>query len=494
VITSLVSALLPAAPVMAGEELSSVPDCSSLDEARVGETEVSTPWHAVLDADGVVVEHRMTLRRGREETTLRTGPRSLATAVADGRVLIGERSETGTTLMMVDTRQACVIWRRQLDQLVYDVAVPAGAHVLELSVHDRDTRWYQGTLVIDVEGGTTNAMIDGECSTSCQPNDGELDPAAFSPSVAARPVPAFAAGGWPPATTLAFRWGPGEVPPAWARPEIRVGADDASNTTLASSPRFTYRSGATDSIRYTPVFPSFCRYGIACATRDMPAWWSVWLRPHGTDFSWGTLLWCPIEPGSGCFDVRRVLLHELGHVMGLDHPSSEGFNLEADETVMHAITPARPSPGSGRHSYGRCDVATLQELYDVPTNSTPISTCNLVATRLTLAAGSTSLVAGSPVTLTARLRIADQDELGRLAGNVLNGRAVKLRYRPLGSSESWTSSPMSARNSGGAYVLEITPQESLELQAVFQAPLDEGLLRSTSSTVAIEVTDEQYEG
>ncbi len=138
----------------------------------------------------------------------------------------------------------------------------------------------------------------------------------------------------------------------------------------------------------------------------MPTFWSVWLRPHGTEFSWGFLRWCQKDSGAGCFDIRRVVIHELGHVIGLNHPSSEGFRLEANETVMHAITPARPSPGSSRHAFGRCDVATLQELYGTPDSHTAISTCNDVATRLT----TQCLVAVDP---RGCLGTADRETLGR---------------------------------------------------------------------------------
>jgi hypothetical protein len=240
-------------------------------------------------------------------------------------------------------------------------------------------------------------------------------------------------------------------------------------------------------MRYTPVFPEFCRLGIACASRNMPGFWAVWLRPHGTDFSWGTLRWCQRDGDDGCFDIRRVVIHELGHVAGLNHPSSAGFNLGANETVMHAVTPARPSAGSGRHAFGRCDVATLQELYDVPTNGTGISTCNDAPTDLSLSVSDTSVPVGSPVRVRAVLRLADLSGLGQLAGNVLNGRSVKLKYRRL-NEDSWTVLWLDPQSSGGRYELSIAPQSSLELQATFPAPDDEGLRSSSSAILTVRVT------
>jgi hypothetical protein len=330
------------------------------------------------------------------------------------------------------------------------------------------------------------AMIDGQCNAPCQPNDGELTPADFVPAGAARPVPAFPAGGWPKDTVLPFSWLDGAVPPDWARTPITSGAADASDTAMARSPLFVLRGGAADTVRYTPSFPDFCRYGIACASRNMPVSWLVWLRPHGTDFSWGMLRWCQKEDASGCFDIRRVLIHELGHIDGLDHPSREGFNLEANETVMHAITPAKPSAGSTRHSFGRCDVATLQELYDVPGTSTPISSCNDVPTELALGASGTSVLPGGTMRLRADLRVAPLSYLGRLAGDPLDGRSVKLRYRRAGTSDAWTTLWME-NVGGGGYSLAIVPQATWEYQAVFPAGAGEGLRASTSGTLKVRV-------
>ena len=80
------------------------------------------------------------------------------------------------------------------------------------------------------------------------------------------------------------------------------------------------------------------------------------------------------------------MLHELGHIVGIDHPESGGFSLRPFDTVMHQLAPAKPKAGSVLHAFGPCDVATLQERYDVPSPTTPISACNDVDTTLGLTA------------------------------------------------------------------------------------------------------------
>ena len=482
--SAIIWATLPGPVGAAESHVTALPVCAD-QTASVPAAPVTVAWETVLDEEGTVSSHHLRLRRADGETVVRTGRRGFSVPATSGRTLVGERSADGTVLTMVDTERVCRLWQRVIGELAYDVGAPVEDGIIRLDIHDPETRWYEGRMLLDVDRGATEAMVDGECSTACLPNDGELDPAAFIAAGTARPVPAFAAGGWAKDTSLPFAWRSGDVPPEWARDPIRAGADDATETSAARSPRFDFRSTSDETIRYTSTFPDFCRLGIACASRNMPSFWAVWLRPHGTDFSWGTLRWCQRNGNDGCFDIRRVVIHELGHVAGLNHPSSAGFNLAPNETVMHAVTPARPSAGSGRHSFGRCDVATLQELYDVPTNSTRISTCNDVATDLTLAASDTSIARGSPVRLTAVLRIADLDSVGQLANNILNGRSVRLRYRRAGSDDGWTVLWMDAQDTGGRYELSLAPRADTELQATFPAPDDEGLRWTASPVVTV---------
>ena len=96
---------------------------------------------------------------------------------------------------------------------------------------------------------------------------------------------------------------------------------------------------------------------------------------------------------------------------------------------------------------------------------------------------------GESVRLKAQLRIRDWDDYRQLAGNPLNGRSVKLKYRRAGSSDDWTTVWMKGLGSLGRYESIIEPQSSWEFKATFPAPADEGLRYSRSDIVKVKVRD-----
>ena len=487
--SAMAVASAPSAAVVAGEDVATLPRCAGLETSSAVDQEVVSPWETELDGDGAVTGHRLTLRGDGREQRLHTGRRGFMVRVGADRLLIGERLDAGTRLDMIDTAEACRLWTRQSDRLLYP-ARDRAAGTISLTAHDRDSRGYEGTYVLDAATGETQVVVQATCVENCLPNDGGVGVAALQPAGAPRPTPNFAGGAWPKGKALTYHWKSDAVPPAWAWSPLQSGADDATRTSISSSPRFIYRSDGANSVAYTGSLPSFCSSAaIACARRSMPSYWGVWIRPHGTDLPWGTLRWCQkTSSASGCLDIRRVILHELGHIAGLDHPSSAGFTLSVNDSVMQGITPMRPQAGASRHAYGRCDVATLQELYDTPDNKTAISTCNDVATRVTLAASSSSVRRGSTVKLTATLNVTGNSAFRQLAGNPLNGRTVALKYRRAGSADAWSTVWMRSLYSGGRYEVAITPGATWEFKAVFPHPPSEGLRFSSSDKVRVKVT------
>jgi hypothetical protein len=482
-------AALPASAQAEPSEVAELPRCADEPNAPPGLERAADAWRVNLDEEGVVSGHHLIVRRDGRDVAVRSSRRGFAMDTGGGHLLIGERGDDHTRLHRVDTRRGCRDWSRTLDEVVFPASGAVVGGKVQLSAHDPTTRAYRGTFAVEAETGDTEGLTDADCVEACVPHDGAISPAAFEPSGSARPTPAFAAGGWPSDKTLRFRWRSGAVPPSWARPALEKAADDAGSTSVARSPEFVYRSAATDAVAYGGSMPGFCSItGIACAGRVLPVSWGVWLRPYGTEYAWGTLRWCQKTSSSqGCFDIRRVMLHELGHITGLTHPSSAGFTLAAQDTVMHAITPSRPHAGASRHAFGRCDVATLQELYDTPDNKTAVSTCNQVTTSLTLEASDVAIAAGESVELTARLRVEHASAYGELAGNPLNGRSVKLKYRRAGSDDSWRTAWMRSTYRSGRYVLTIRPTDTWDFKAVFPSPDDEGLRYSRSGIVRVQV-------
>ena len=479
---------LPGATTATEEGVTTLPRCAGLEASGPASGRLTSPWQTELDKEGTVIGHRLTLRRDGREHRVRTGRRGFMVHADADRLLIGERTESGTRLDMIDVARGCRLWTRQLGRLLYPER-DAAADTVRFTVHDRDSRRYEGTQVLDPETGETQALLDTPCVENCLPNDGAISITALEPAGAAQPTPSFNAGGWSKDKTLRFRWKPSALPPAWAKGPLEAGALDARRTSASRSPGFVYSSAGANSVAYTGTLPSFCGgSAIACASRSMPTFWGVWIRPHGTDFAWGTLRWCQkTSSASGCFDIRRVMLHELGHVAGLNHPSSAGFTLAAADSIMQGITPVRPSAGASRHAFGRCDVATLQELYDTPDNKTDISTCNDVATAVTLSVNKATVARGASVKLTATLRISDRTAYRQLAANPLNGRSLQLKYRRAGSSNAWATVWMRSLYQQGRYEATLVPGATWEFKAVFPRPGDEGLRYSRSGIRKVRV-------
>jgi hypothetical protein len=462
-------------------------DCPPVPDAPRVTITPPLDWRTVLDEDGVVAGHVLVLPAEPGGMVVELGPRAFVTDVVAGRFVLGERDDERTTMALVDLRHACRVTDMSVTGLAFNVVLEPGARAVRFVRVDPLDRRPVGVYRRSMDSPAVVESLDEACTFDCAPSDTTAETAAVAPLVEPRPVPVYDGSQWPLNTVLTFRWQPGEAPPDWAREAIRAAAADASTTKGSRAASFQYDSAATDTVRYTTLGPTTCRYGIACASRDIPSWWTVRLRPHGTEFSWGVLRWCQRQDVDGCFDLERTMLHELGHIAGMAHPEDHGFRLGARKTVMHAIVPARPKAGSLQHAYGTCDVAALQLKFDVPGSGAAISDCLALDTRLTLSAGRTRVEPGESVRLTATLSIAARAEYERLAGNALRGRSVLLRYRPAGSSLSWSTVWMKDGSTNGTYVASIAPLADWDFQAVFRAPDDEGLRASSSGLVTVRV-------
>jgi hypothetical protein len=310
---------------------------------------------------------------------------------------------------------------------------------------------------------------------------------APSGSVAHGPDPALS-GTFGANQELRFRWRAGSEPTAAIKAAIRAAAVDANDSRGSKAATFTYDSGGPNPIGYGAGATCGVN-GLACFTRDAPDGFTMWLREQGHVFDWGTLRWCQAytTPPDGCYDAETVALDEFGHVEGLGHHVNFANDSDYADAVVQTFSRTKPSTGWNFHTFRRCDVATLQMLYDMVTWSAKYSTCLDLATTLTLGASTTTIPKGGTMTLTASLHVVDSDGYRRLGGNPISARTVTLQRRPAGGT-TWTSvGSMPAGVSSGTYVLAQSPGGATEYRAVFATPSTEGLNGDTSSIVRVSI-------
>ena len=100
----------------------------------------------------------------------------------------------------------------------------------------------------------------------------------------------------------------------------------------------------------------------------------MWLREQGHVFDWGTLKWCQAytTAPNGCYDAETIALDEFGHVEGLNHHVNYSSDSDYDDAVVQTFSRTKPAAGWNRHTFGRCDVATLQVKYDVTSSTAEV--------------------------------------------------------------------------------------------------------------------------
>ena len=262
---------------------------------------------------------------------------------------------------------------------------------------------------------------------------------------------------------------------------IKQAADDANASRLSKAPTFDFDSGSVNDVYYGTDVPCGIN-GLACMRRNPPAKFGVWFRENGHRFDWGTLRWCELSGGpDGCYQVRNVMLDELGHVLVLDHHVNFGDDRDYDDAVVQTYSRTKPKAGWNAHAFGRCDVATLQQQYDVPSSTAAYSTCLDVPTTLSMSASRTSVVAGSMVTFTATL---GSDGTGKLSNNAVSGRTVVLQQR---LSSGWSDVATMTAGSAGRYAWSLNAWSTRDYRALFRKPSGEGLRSSTSPVVTVVV-------
>jgi hypothetical protein len=268
---------------------------------------------------------------------------------------------------------------------------------------------------------------------------------------------------------------------------IKAAATDSNDTRNSQAAVYAYDASGSNPIGYgsgATCSPA----GIACFARSAPNGFTMWFREQGHSFDWGSLRWCQMyaNPPDGCFDAETVALDEFGHVQLLDHHVNHPDDSDYLDAVVQRVSRTKPRSGWNMHVYGRCDVATLQREYDVPNTSAKYSTCLDIDTTLTLSANPASVTVNGQTTLTATLKVAAEDSYGRLRGNPVSNRTVKLQRRPPGTS-TWSAVATMTAGASGTYTYPVRLIVAAEFRAVFSTPSGEGLNGDTSPTLLVPV-------
>ena len=309
-----------------------------------------------------------------------------------------------------------------------------------------------------------------------------------APTTAHAPDPSLGGALFGQDQELRFRWRSGAEPPAAMRTAIRAAADDSNATRASQAATFVYDAAGSNLIGYGT---GTCGVnGIGCFTRTAPTSFTMWLREHGRPFDWGVLRWCQMQtdPTNGCYDAETIALDEFGHVEILNHHVNFADGSDYTDAVVQTFSRTRPKAGWNMHTYGVCDIATLQIKYDVPTLSSPYSTVpgprdgrhaerQRQLHRVRLAGRLHARLSGSRRTpamaASARIRSAHGP----------CGSSVGPSARPRGR----TSPRLPPSTPTGTYRATLRLIETADFRTVFSTPTNEGLRGDTSASVRVTV-------
>ena len=308
-----------------------------------------------------------------------------------------------------------------------------------------------------------------------------------TPVAAHSPDPALGSELFAQDARLEYDWRTGAVPPAAMRTAIHAAADDINDTRASRAATFAYDTAGTSPIGYGT---GTCGVnGLACFTRNAPTSFTMWFREQGRVFDWGTLNWCQMytNPPNGCYDVETVALDEFGHVEGLGHHVNFADDRDYTDAVVQTFSRTKPRDGYNMHVLGVCDVAMLQIRYDIPGASSPYSSCLDLSTVMTLSRSASSVPFGGSVTFTALLKVVADSDYGRLSGNPVSLRSVRLQRRAPGTTTWANVATMTPTSPTGSYVLSMRLYSSAEFRAVFSTPTNEGLRADGSAAVLVTV-------
>jgi hypothetical protein len=228
-------------------------------------------------------------------------------------------------------------------------------------------------------------------------------------------------------------------------------------------------------------------------------------NPSGALNSW----FCELDPANGCYDTRRVTLHEAGHAAGMSRVTSNGHEhfpggaaTNPDHSVMHNPPIPKASPGYNQRWLGTCDVLSLAIDYDLDDFAgvypgcadhlgAPAAQNADIDTTVTQSTTTLTLCVNQSFSFTGTARIVTAAILGELSGNGLAGRTVSIyRRTPSGTFAAYTTTTV-AGGEGGAWSRAISNVSAATY--IFQArytpnATDDPTLDGDSSAVEKTVT------
>ena len=172
-----------------------------------------------------------------------------------------------------------------------------------------------------------------------------------------------------------------------------------------------------------------------------------------------------------------MTLDELGHVLGLDHHVNLADDSDYGDAVVQTYSRAKPKAFYNAHVFGRCDIATLQQVYDVATVQHAVQ--HLPRRPDAAVDDGDADLGRRRVGRHVHAPRSGSAGTGRLSNNAVSGRTVVLQQR---TASGWTDVADDGPGLRRGHVLGgARDAHDVGLRALFRKPSTEGLRGSSSA-------------